>query len=84
MTDIAKQPRGRSPRICSFPDIVVCAQLYQALHVDPNGWSRDVATNPYESSVLWSRAYLEFNAGRRDIPPGMVGDGGRGGTSIIR
>jgi hypothetical protein len=40
--------------------------------------------DPYESSVLWSRAYLEFNAGRRGMPPGWVGDGVRGGTSIIR
>jgi hypothetical protein len=32
--------------------------------------------NPYESSVLWVRAYLEFGAGRRQQPPGFIGVGG--------
>jgi len=42
--------------------------------------------DPFESSVLWTRAYLEFGAGKRDAPPCMIGDGvrGHGSTGIGR
>jgi hypothetical protein len=32
--------------------------------------------DPYENSVLWVRASLDFGAGRRDQPPRFVGDRG--------
>jgi hypothetical protein len=28
--------------------------------------------DPFESSVLWNRAYLEFAAGQRERPPSLV------------
>jgi hypothetical protein len=36
--------------------------------------------------VLWTRAHLEFHSGKREVPPGWVGDGVRGGPrdKIIR
>ena len=37
----------------------------------------------FENSVLWSRAYPEFHSGRRDVPPGFVGDGVRGGPPNV-
>ena len=42
--------------------------------------------DPFESSVLWTRAYLEFGAGKRNAPPCMIGDGvrGHGSTCIGR
>jgi len=38
--------------------------------------------DPYESSVLWQRAYLEFLAGVRAQGPSYIGDGVRGGKAI--
>jgi hypothetical protein len=44
----------------------------------PEFWTHSVpekfADDPFENSVLWSRAYLEFAAGRRDSPPRWVSD----------
>jgi hypothetical protein len=31
--------------------------------------------DPFENSVLWTRAYFEFHAGKRAIPPGFVSHG---------
>jgi hypothetical protein len=45
-----------------------------------HNWPEKLAEDPYESSVLWSRAYLETLAGLRAEGPKMVGDGARGGT----
>jgi len=42
--------------------------------VEPShGVPEKLHDDPYESSVLWSRAYLEFHSGKRDIPPGWTG-----------
>jgi hypothetical protein len=51
-------------------------------HAYPEKFNED----PFESSVLWTRAYLEFAAGKRSLPPGWVPDGVRGGNpaNIIR
>ena len=36
--------------------------------------------DPFESSVLWTRAYLEWGTGKRAVPPRMLPErGGRGG-----
>jgi hypothetical protein len=52
----------------------------------PNDWTHlkpePLDSDPYESSVLWVRAYLEFGARRRDQPPGFVGFRWGGGTSF--
>jgi hypothetical protein len=40
--------------------------------------------DPFESSVLWTRAYLEFAVGQRDAPPRWIHDGIRPTFSIIR
>ncbi|MCG8561286.1 MAG: WG repeat-containing protein [Hyphomicrobiales bacterium] len=47
-------------------------------HSSPASFSSD----PYESSVRWTRAYLEFGAGRLDTLPRMIGRGGRSSTII--
>jgi len=38
---------------------------YYATHAAPQEFHSD----PFENSVLWTRAFLEFDAGRRDTPP---------------
>lgn len=48
--------------------------------VPSHSYPERLADDPYESSVLWSRAYLEYGAGRRATPPLLRGDGARGGT----
>jgi hypothetical protein len=53
---------------------------YIQTHSSPESFSKD----EFENSVLWTRAYLEFGAGRRESPPRWVGDGVRGGSSVIR
>jgi hypothetical protein len=55
---------------------------YIQTHSIPETFHED----PFENSVLWSRAYLEFGLGQRDVPPRMIPDGPRGGvsSSIIR
>jgi hypothetical protein len=45
-----------------------------------HAYPEQLADDPYESSVLWSRAYLEYAAGRRAAPPRLLGDGARGGN----
>jgi WG containing repeat len=53
---------------------------YIQTHSYPEGFAQD----PFENSVLWTRAHLEFGAGRREAPPRWVGDGIRGSSSVIR
>lgn len=52
-----------------------CAQVYSPVY-----WTHtrqeELDKDPYESSVLWARARLEFAASKRDRPPRLVGDGG--------
>jgi WG containing repeat len=47
-----------------------------------HSWPEKLAEDRYESSVLWSLAYLETLAGVRAEGPKMVGDGVRGGTGL--
>jgi hypothetical protein len=49
--------------------------LLGASHSIPEKFDED----RFENSVLWSRAYLEFHAGKRDIPPGWTSDRGMDG-----
>ena len=42
-------------------------------HHAPEAFDSDV----FESSVLWSRAYLEYGAGRRESPPRWIPSGRR-------
>lgn len=58
-----------------------CRETYHprgSSHHYPEQFSED----PYESSVLWNRALLEYRARKRDNPPKWVGDGYRGGGSF--
>jgi hypothetical protein len=61
------------------PACVKARHPYVEFHYNPERMDRDA----YESSVLWSRAYLEFRSGQWRKPPRMVGDGGNGGTRIV-
>ncbi|MCL2029515.1 MAG: WG repeat-containing protein [Deltaproteobacteria bacterium] len=60
-----------------YPKCVTSRYPYIQTHSYPEEFSDD----SYESSVLWSRAFLEFGAGLRKKPPRMIGDGIRGGAS---
>jgi hypothetical protein len=54
---------------------------YIQSHSHPEEFDKD----PFENSVLWTRAYLEFAAGRRAVPPRMIPSGPRAGWhSIVR
>jgi hypothetical protein len=45
-----------------------------------HSYPEELHKDPFESSVLWTRAYLEFGAGKRAVPPRMLPErGGRGG-----
>lgn len=44
---------------------------YSVSHHSPEKFDND----PFESSVLWNRAWLDYQAGNRDEPPTWVGDG---------
>ena len=48
---------------------------YILSHSYPEEFHKD----PFESSVRWTRAYLEFGAGKRAVPPRMLPERGRGG-----
>ncbi|MDR1110116.1 MAG: WG repeat-containing protein [Deltaproteobacteria bacterium] len=60
-----------------YPKCVTSRYPYVQTHHYPE----QLADDPYESSVLWSRAFLEFGAGLRKEPPHMIGDGIRSGAS---
>ena len=63
--------------IQDYPECVASRYPYIQTHSYPEKFVDD----PYENSVLWSRAFLEFGAGLRKEPPRMIGDGVRGGVS---
>ena len=50
---------------------------YRLSHHYPEKFDND----PFESSVLWNRAWLDYQAGNRDEPPTWVGDGVRSSGS---
>lgn len=50
---------------------------YRVTHHYPEKFDED----PFESSVLWNRAWLDYRAGNQDEPPTWVGDGVMSGVS---
>jgi WG containing repeat len=60
---------------------IACREGYYPMfitHHSPEKFNID----PYESSVLWMRAWLDYNAGKRDNPPKWIPDSmGRGSSS---
>jgi hypothetical protein len=48
-------------------------------YVVSHSYPEELHKDPFESSVLWTRAYLEFGAGKRATPPRMLPDRGRSG-----
>ena len=58
------------------PPCVQARYPYYQTHSYPEQFAKD----PYENSVLWTRAFLEYGAGKREAPPRMIGDNGNGGT----
>jgi hypothetical protein len=75
-------PVGPDDTVRAAPQCQVDVYPLMPSHASPERLSDD----RYENSVLWTRAYLEFHSGRREVPPGWVGDGVRGGPrdKIIR
>jgi hypothetical protein len=69
-------PLGPDGDLRILPKCQISFYPYMSSHTIPERFSDD----PFESSVLWRRAYLEFHSGKRDIPPGWTGDGGQGGA----
>ena len=61
-------PIDRHNRIRSAPACSTTRYAYWASHSDPQEFDED----PYESSVLWMRAHLDYGEGRRDEKPGFV------------
>jgi len=60
-----------------------CIERYYPVtwsHLYPEKFSND----PYESSVLWSRAQLEYAAGRRAERPKFIGGRTRGFSNLPR
>jgi hypothetical protein len=55
------------------PDCKIAHYLSEWTHSSPERFDAD----RFESSVLWSRAYLDYGAGRREKPPQWTQDGGR-------
>jgi hypothetical protein len=54
-------------------------------YIQTHSYPEQFAQDPFENSVLWTRAYLEFGIGKRAVPPRMIPDGPRAGwSSTIR
>jgi hypothetical protein len=53
-----------------------CRKTYYSAWVS-HAYPEKFSDDPYESSVLWVRADLEYKAGLRDKPPQFISDGGR-------
>ena len=62
-------PIGPDGRIRERPDCRAVHYPVEPSHAVPERLHEDA----YENSVQWSRAYLEFHSGKRDIPPGWTG-----------
>lgn len=66
------EPRAKLP----------CHETYYPMYVThhaPEKFSDD----PYQNSVLWTRAWLDYQAGTRDKPPTWVPDYGHGGSYTV-
>lgn len=61
---------------------LACRETYYPMavtHHAPEKFSDD----PYQNSMLWTRAWLDYQAGARDQPPTWVPDYGNGGTYSV-
>jgi hypothetical protein len=70
-------PVGPDGTVRTQPACVTSRYPYIQTHHFPERF----VLEEYENSVLWTRAYLEYGAGRRDTPPRMIGDGVMSGVS---
>ncbi len=59
---------GFDAKICDYP---ACKTQHHPISM-PHSYPEKLDDDRYESSVLWSRAYLEFLVGRRDKPPEWI------------
>lgn len=57
-----------------------CSGTYYPIRVSHH-YPEKFDDDPFESSVLWNRAWLDYQAGNRDGPPTWVGDGVMSGVS---
>lgn len=75
-------PIGPDGRLRQKPECRRSYYPYIQTHHFPEKFSED----PYESSVLWVRAYLDYGRGQRETAPAWISDGVRGNisSSIIR
>lgn len=63
-------------------DALACSKTYYPVivtHHDPEKFSED----PHENSVLWYRAWLAYQAGKRDEPPRWICETGRCGAYTV-
>lgn len=69
-------PDGR-PR-ASLP----CQMTYYPMYVTHHA-PENFSGNRFENSVLWTRAWLDYQSGKRDQPPTWVPDRGNGGSYTV-
>lgn len=62
-----------------------CRQSYYP-YIQTHHYPEKFSEDPYESSVLWVRAFLDYGRGQRETAPVWISEGGRGNgsSSIIR
>lgn len=61
---------------------LACQESYYPMlvtHHSPEKFSDD----PFQNSVLWTRAWLDYQAGTRDRPPTWIPDRGNGGSYTV-
>ena len=62
---------------------MACREGYYPMTVTHH-WPEQFSKDPYKSSVLWMRAWLDHNAGKRENPPKWIPDvRGRGSYSVM-
>ena len=63
-------------------DALACSEAYYPVvvtHHNPEKFSED----PHENSVLWNRAWLDYQAGKRGEPPRWICESGRCGSYTV-
>ena len=65
----------------AFRDRPGCREAYYPMRVSHH-YPESFAADPFESNVLWVRAWLRWGLGLRGAPPEWVGDGVRSKTSF--
>jgi hypothetical protein len=59
-----------------------CRQTYYPM-ILTHHYPEKFSENPFENSVLWTRAWLDYQAGHRAEPPRWISDFGNGGTYSV-